>query len=380
MSQNLLGPKLIRRFLIVWTAIATGVAGSCGPPTAIEAHKVIDFNICYQNLTTIIEKVTENSTELARWSTSGCFHGDPRKGILTRSGCKLLCGTGYRIWAAEDSFGRIAMWIVPALILLGRLAFPLLDLSNCAAVVCHVIGDPIDALYSLSLRYEALRWMRRQACLIPGTQQRGEDVTEISIAYEQFGWQTNTPKHFETSCSEKLPTAKEWTIIQYAARQLRNFRQKSVRFAIIAIVTLIVSLISAISQTISRIEQTKTRVNTEIGHTIAVVCLLFYPIPLVWFSSEIGTYTSITEPIHIINSLRRQLEEQRPRQQPLFPELPFIPSLAPGNEPIMINEINWPKHASYYGVHGYWRPFKSLPSDSSLQKGPRGMSIGSLSP
>jgi hypothetical protein len=381
--------KLIIRSLTFWTAFSIllrGVAAqTCVPPKSIEPHKVVDFTICYQNLTTLNTTVFNDAIEWKRWNASGCFLGDPRDGALTLSGCKLICGTGYVVWSAEDSLGRIGMWIVPALVLLGRLAFPLLDAKNCSAVVCHVIGDPIDSLFSLTLRYEIQRWFKRRVLAISGIQQeRAEDVAEICIAYEQFGWMATTPGYFEDSCyldGENLPEAAEWTIIEYAARQLRNFRQKSVRFALIAIATLILSLISAIFQTISRIEQSQTRINIEVAHTIAVVCLLFFPIPLVWFSSKIGTYTSVTEPIHITNSMLRRLKRhprRQPRRQPLFPNLPFVPSIAPGKEPITINENNWPNHASYYSVHSYWRPSKSLPTDSSFQKGSGNVSSAML--
>jgi hypothetical protein len=365
-------------FLAASSISLQGVAAqSYFPPTQISPHEVRDFNQCYQDLTIINNTIVSDPEQLDQWDKSGYFYGDPKNSELTLAGCRAVCGTGYVTWRAEDSFGRIGMWIVPALVLLGRLAFPILDPKNCFDVICHVIGNPIDSLFSLIVRYETQIWLERRVYAIVGLSEgQAKDVAEICIVYEQFGWMVTTPEYFERSFrfyDEKFPRAAEWVIIEDAARQLRILRQKSTVFALMAIGTLVLSLLSAIFQTINQIEQAQTRINIEVAHTIAVVCLLFFSIPLVWFSSRIGTYTCIIETIHIINNMRSRLHQhsQHPhhaRGQPLFPELPSVPSIAPGKPPITINEKNWPNHAAYYGVHSYWRPSKRLPTDSANYK------------
>jgi len=81
----------------------------------------------------------------------------------------------------------------------------------------------------------------------------------------------------------------------------------SIFLASIAIATLVVTLAAAIIRTIRQINENNTRIDIENTHTIAVVCILFISIPQVWFSARLGTFTTESGAIHVINTMNSSL-------------------------------------------------------------------------
>jgi hypothetical protein len=75
----------------------------------------------------------------------------------------------------------------------------------------------------------------------------------------------------------------------------------------IAIATLVGTLIADIFRTIKRINPGIARVYNETAHTIAIVCILFVTIPQVWFGARIGNFTTHAGAIHILESMREEL-------------------------------------------------------------------------
>ncbi|KAF2184561.1 hypothetical protein K469DRAFT_453935, partial [Zopfia rhizophila CBS 207.26] len=75
--------------------------------------------------------------------------------VLTFRGCKKLCGGG--IGWYTDSGPRLNTWIIPVLILISNMDVSPID-KRKYQIILHLLGDPIDSLWSLLTNIEA--WSR----------------------------------------------------------------------------------------------------------------------------------------------------------------------------------------------------------------------------
>jgi hypothetical protein len=282
------------------------------------AHQKPDFMSC---LATIQDLSIQQRAE------SGCFN-NPSEGMLSYNGCTLMCGPGIQLWEWKDTFNRISLLVLPTLFLLAHLAFPPLGWKNYVVVIVHAVGNPVGSLRSLLARLEKHRALRRAAMeMFPREPLISGALATISAAYEELGWHDVS----QSFTARKLDT-REILIIIRASHALSSIRQASIFSAIVPIVTLVGTLATAIIRTIQQISENNTRVYIDTTHTIAVVCLLFFSIPQVWFSARLGTFTSDSDAFYIIKTMNTHLEET---SRPLFPPLKQLAnsSLPPGTGP-----------------------------------------------
>lgn len=173
--------------------------------------------------------------------------------------------------------------------------------------------------------------------------------------------------------------------IELTAQRLVFNRQESLLTTWISIFGLLSALMGAFVRTWTE------RLNNQTAHTIATVTLLLVIVPIVKLSGNLGAFTSSTAPIDIIETLRKDLEnELSPEVAALFPPLRNLldlglnqPSKAqygpipkqqdesiplthlpsqPFPTPRAILLLSWPPVAPYTGLNNSYRPFKTLPS------------------
>ena len=286
---------------------------------------------------------------------------------LSLNGCHELCGQGYQLWQLEDTIDRVSLWVIPALILLTHFSFAPLDIFNFAAVIIHAIGDPIDSIWSLLTRIEVNRRLLRRAKNIksqyPDLSTDAEGIAVICAAYEEHGIQTaigdfesalreraNQAPRDMASSEQSLPSSVQHQLISpdelfhisEASHELLKSRRISRVLTLIPIISLALSLASAINRTIHQIMQTNTRLDNETAHSIAVLSLFFIFIPIVAFSGVLGSFSTVTGAVEIIQKLRWDLNKQ------LFPELEMTIS-------------EWSRKARFSGMNSTYRSCKTIP-------------------
>ncbi|KAH0562466.1 hypothetical protein GP486_002840 [Trichoglossum hirsutum] len=106
---------------------------------------------------------------------------------LNKLGCETLCGDGFQLWPASDTFLRIVLWVFPMAVLVTRFQFAPLGPANMAFVIAHLIGDPIDSMWSLLTRREVNRRFYRHA--LKSGYDNCEHIAAIWAAYDELGWQ-----------------------------------------------------------------------------------------------------------------------------------------------------------------------------------------------
>jgi hypothetical protein len=286
----------------------------CTIPTPLPASQKPNFMSC---LSTI------QNMSLDCRSKSGYFY-DMNAGILTFIGCEAMCGQGIGLWEWKDTFNRLWLLVLPTVVLIAHLAFPPLGWHNYVVVTFHAVGNPVGSLRSLLTRCNKHRQLRCAAKKIfPQELQLSEAVATVFAAYEELGWH-DVSTHFKEWVPENLGL-EEKLIITRASRQLSSPRLSSTLSASVAIVTLVGTLAAAILRTIQQIDENNTRVYIDTAHTIAVVCILFISIPQVWFSARLGTFTTESDAIYIINTMNNSLTV-RANGHAIFPPIEQLAS------------------------------------------------------
>jgi hypothetical protein len=352
-------------------------------PIAVSAFTFrhnVDFGYCYDHKVKTLNTSDESdtATQFFLWDRTHSYREQLDHPLLTLVGCERLCNDGYELWPPEDTLLRLVLWIFPATVLIAHFHFAPLPARNICAVVAHLLGDPIDSMWSMLTRQEANRRFYRRATT--SGLLNGKPVATIWSACEELGLhdastyffdalrardsQRHSPDHQGISPSQlpsQVPTPgdygeqtatpplrqflrrltvwdveravqvihfqngpddAEFYLIELAAHLLSSNRSESQLTTWVAILGLMGSLIGAYVRTYVN------RLNNQTPHTIAVVSLLFIFIPLVKISGNIGAFTSSTVVVEIIQEMRRNLynyskSKDRANEQNLFPPLSF---------------------------------------------------------
>lgn len=85
----------------------------------------------------------------------GIIMSSPDNPILTLEGCNRICGAPQHWY--KDSGPRLSMWLMPVLLLVVNMEIPSLDKRSYFTII-HLLGDPIDTMWSLLAKLEV--WNR----------------------------------------------------------------------------------------------------------------------------------------------------------------------------------------------------------------------------
>jgi hypothetical protein len=308
--------------------------------------------------------------------------------ILTLEGCKHYCGDGTGLWSANETMCRFVLWVLPAFILIAHFHFAPLSAWNTCNVVIHLLGDPVDSMWSMLTRQEVNRRLHRLTI----NSGLPEALVNIWAAYEELGWQEVSSFTFRipgkwNTAANSLPMFSrtpartsslnhvESYLIKRASYRLSSNRSDSSLGTWAAIIGLLGALAGAFIRTWTQ------RLNNQTPHTIAIVTLLFHFIALVKISGNIGAFTSSTAAVDVLQELRRDLQAYSSSHEdkcvyPLFPPLDFqsdalwdyrlrlrsIPGL--GRRSRRYTDYDnvevWPRMASWLGMNSPWRPCKEI--------------------
>jgi hypothetical protein len=348
----------------------------------------VDFKLCYERLV----EFSKNPTLPHPLIDDSTFFDRDRLWMTIR-GCERLCGNGIQLWEFKATVSRLFLWVTPGLVLLTHFHFPPLPWYNILAVIVHAIGDPVDSLQSLLTRFEVYRRLSRNAgnleitLVDPEYVDNPEYVTAVRdhiasvwAAYEEVGWHDASTLFCEALGRKgRGLTWEEMNHILRAGHELSSNRLDSTLTSWVAIGTLVFALVAATIRTIEKVDQEKNRLDLETAHTIAVVSLLFIFVPLVKFSGDIGSFTSVQTPINAIGRLSSRFSSGQKRLfKPL--RLQSDPNwktgrtggveereamLETGESFTRQNIEIWPDIASSFGMNSSWRPDKDIRVNSS---------------
>jgi hypothetical protein len=339
-----------------------------------------NFTFCFDNIVSKFEQdCNDKETQVCVVDPDTNALENEGQVYLTETSCERFCGDGFGLWQVEDTLLRLIIWLFPTIVLLAHFHFAPLGSLNAIKVVFHILGDPIDSMWSMLTRQEVNRRLYQRArTTLTGTSTAA--LAAVWSAYDELGltdpsdyffdalqarnggstqggasYPRQSPGRTQTilgstgwiafmrrstgfgenparsgpphNTSRRFhPDEVENYLIEVAAQDLRSNRDESRVATSVAILGLIGALGGAFVRTWI------ARRNNQTSHTIAVVCLLFNFIPIVQISSQIGAFTSSTTAVYIIQSLRRNLmnyyvRRGEPDRRPIFPALDYSADL-----------------------------------------------------
>ncbi|KAL4888811.1 hypothetical protein BDV59DRAFT_205797 [Aspergillus ambiguus] len=217
--------------------------------------------------------------------------------ILTVPGCVDTCGAGASFY--EDVGPRLSTWLIPILLLIGNAHMARLGREKYL-VILHILGDPIDSMWSLLTKAElwsrcyslartySHQWEREEK---EHYERRVLDVGTVYAAIEELvGSGTDKFRlHFEQILREKRPDMSPehfYHVTKEVANELSDSRSVELRRAGLAVVSYLYHIIAAFVEAIGG------KSSSPPGGRIGTSLLISWLIPLVLVSNALGGYTS----------------------------------------------------------------------------------------
>jgi hypothetical protein len=109
---------------------------------------------------------TMNGSIFYKYSTG---ESNPRSPYynLTLLGCNQICGGSWTQYPSDKIGRRLTTWLIPILVLVGNMHLAALGYKSTILTIVHLLGDPIDSMWSLLTKLEVARrgrvWVARTA-------------------------------------------------------------------------------------------------------------------------------------------------------------------------------------------------------------------------
>lgn len=239
---------------------------------------------------------------------------------LNLAGCDALCGPE-QTWYT-DIGARLTVWLIPILLLLANVEPSPVDRYNFQAIL-HLLGDPIDSIWSLLHKLDA--WDRCSALaarcddICPSCQRV---IASIFAAHEEVqGLRINSEHYFEALLEQRSRTThfNEW---RRAAVRLADGRTASFGRTVFAFLLYVFQLICAF------IPEVGGGSNSPPGGRIATGVLLSWLVPVILIINAIGNLSSRRAVYDILADLAANTGEDAfhviEERSDFLPKFPFI--------------------------------------------------------
>ncbi|KAL5363458.1 hypothetical protein BJX96DRAFT_178087 [Aspergillus floccosus] len=217
--------------------------------------------------------------------------------MLNLPGCVATCGAGASFY--DDIGPRLSTWLIPILLLIGNAHMARLGPEKYL-VILHILGDPIDSLWSLLTKAEL--WSRCYSVARTYNHQQPQEeiesyerrILDIGTVYaaiaELVGSGTDRFRaQFEQILREKRPdmsTEHFYHVTKEVANELSDSRSVELRRAGLAVVSYLYHVVAAFVEVIGG------KSSSPPGGRIGTSLLISWLIPLVLVSNALGGYTS----------------------------------------------------------------------------------------
>lgn len=264
---------------------------------------------------------------------------------LTLDGCNALCGPE-QTWYT-DIGSRLTVWLIPTLLLVANVELSPLDKGSFLAVL-HLLGDPIDSIWSLLHKLDA--WDRcsvlagRYNDVCPSCQLV---IASVFAGYEEVqGPRIKSERYFKALLQQRNP-AMPFNKWRRAAVRLADSRTNEIGRTVLAFLLYIFQLVCNF---VPEVGGTQT---SPPGGRIATGVLLSWLLPVILLSSIVGNLPSRRTAYNILVDLAESTRDDTfhvADQRSVF--LPTVPSLAQACSTEYFRALKWS------GAIYMYRPWK----------------------
>jgi hypothetical protein len=210
----------------------------------------------------------------------------PEHPVLNYVGCSEMCGADFGWY--KDIGPRLSTWLIPVFLLLSNMEVSPLDKRRYLMLI-HLLGDPIDSLWSLLTKLEA--WSRcyhlAQAMCGSNDKIKVRNVATVLGGFEELVGFSENPAEVYNAVKTRSKNGREFDqLIPRTAQQLADSRTDERLRTLLATTLYIYQLISAFITTVGGGNTSPP------GGRIGITMFLTWIIPSILLSNAIGGFTS----------------------------------------------------------------------------------------
>jgi hypothetical protein len=243
---------------------------------------------CYRKVFSMLTEgtLTSNDTCFYR-DDSGFIHSTLERPILNLADCNNLCGADFGWYS--DIGPRLSTWLIPVFLLLSNMEVSPLDKRRYLMII-HLLGDPIDSLWSLLLKLEA--WSRCYHLALescgPMDPVKVRNLATVLGGFEELvGFYDDPSKVFSRVKTKSVVNSQHFDIlVSRAAQQLADSRTDDRLRTLLATALYIYQLVSAFVTTVGGGSISPP------GGRIGITMYMTWIVPSILLSNAIGCFTS----------------------------------------------------------------------------------------
>ena len=175
----------------------------------IQAAHHVDFGACwFKNVSILNNNDTNDPLQCFKYDLTGKNRTHTDQIFLNLHGCYQLCGHGFQYYGTSDIAFRLTLFIVPLVTLALRVGWAPVGFANLFWTIVHLLGDPIDSLWSTLTRQEKARRNYHVGLEIaPGA---AREVAAVWTAYDQ--WWQDPVEAFERHLKQRNPRERDRSV------------------------------------------------------------------------------------------------------------------------------------------------------------------------
>jgi hypothetical protein len=243
---------------------------------------------CYSKVRSMLMEGSLHSNDTCFYRDDfGITHSTPERPVLNLNDCREMCGADFGWYA--DIGPRLSTWLIPVFLLLSNMEVSPLD-KRRYLMILHLLGDPIDSLWSLLLKLEA--WSR---CYYLAVKSYGlsdaiqvRNVATVLGALEDLvGFYDNPGEVYMRLKALSTVDAQHFdNSVARTAQQLADSRTDDRLRTLLATALYIYQLISAFVTTVGGGSTSPP------GGRIGITMFMTWIVPSILLSNAIGGFTS----------------------------------------------------------------------------------------
>lgn len=290
---------------------------------ALPFGSAFDRRSCFKTATALVKNQSLSPTShfFFRDTLDSLAYNGPENMTLTLEGCNALCGAE-QTWYT-DIGPRLTIWLVPILLLLANVELSPLDKRRFLAIL-HLLGDPIDSIWSLLHKLDAWDRCSRLAARCSGVCPSCQGViASVFAGFEELQGPRITSERYFGSLLQQRSLAKHFNEWRRAAVRLADGRSNEIGRTVLAFVLYIVQLTAAFVPEVGGAPPGPP------GGRIATGVLLSWLVPVIFLSNAIGGLPSHRTAYDILADLAANTGDKplyMPHRRSVF--LPTFPSIA----------------------------------------------------
>ena len=313
-----------------------------------------DRDKCYQQAQWLLgnNTISSQSDLFFRDDFSSPAYSGADNMTLTFKGCNAICGPK-QTWYT-DVGPRLTIWLIPILLLLANVELSPLDKRNYCAIL-HLLGDPIDSIWSLLHKLDSWDWCCRGAARLQGLCSSCQRVIGTVLAgFEEVqGPRIKSDTYFDAVLKQRSlhMSFSEW---RRTALQLADARTDELGRIVFAFMLYILQPVGAFVPEVGGVPPGPP------GGRIATGVLLSWLVPAILLSNLVGNLSSRrTAHDFLAEFARRTSEEGFEHLESHSVFLPSFPSLARARTSTYFDSLGWAG-----GIYTY-RPWKARSTRTS---------------